>query len=67
VSQVYNFGFKITQVPAWWHTPLILALGKQRQVDFYEFGTSLIYIVSFRLRLCFKKQPDNNNEETETN
>jgi hypothetical protein len=24
----------------WWHTPLIPALGKQRQVDLYQFKAS---------------------------
>jgi hypothetical protein len=28
--------------------PLILALGRYRQVDFFEFETSLVYIASFR-------------------
>ena len=32
----------------WWHTPLILALGRQRQVDLCEFKVSLIYKVSSR-------------------
>lgn len=30
--------------PAQWHTPLIRALGRQRQVDLCEFEASLIYI-----------------------
>jgi hypothetical protein len=28
----------------WWLTPLILALGKQRQVDLCEFKANLVYI-----------------------
>lgn len=31
----------------WWHTPIILALGRLRQKE-YEFENSLGYIVSFR-------------------
>ena len=30
----------------WWQMPLILALGKQRQVDLCEFEASLVYKVS---------------------
>jgi hypothetical protein len=30
----------------WWNTPLIPALGGQRQVDLCEFENSLVYIVS---------------------
>lgn len=30
------------------HTPLILALGKQRQVDHYRFEGRLVYIVRSR-------------------
>ena len=26
-----------------WHTPLIPALGRQRQVDLWEFEASLVY------------------------
>ena len=33
----------------WWHTPLIPALRRQRQVDFYEFKASLVYRVSSRI------------------
>jgi hypothetical protein len=29
-----------------WYTPLILSLGRQRQVDFCEFEANLVYIVS---------------------
>ena len=27
----------------WWRTPLIPALGRQRQEDLYEFKSSLVY------------------------
>lgn len=29
--------------------PLVTALGRQRQAEFFEFGASLVCIVSFRL------------------
>ena len=32
----------------WWHTPLILAPKRQRQMDLCEFKASLVYKVSFR-------------------
>ena len=32
----------------WWHTTLILALGRQRQVDLCEFLDSLVYRVRSR-------------------
>jgi hypothetical protein len=32
----------------WWHTPLVPAFGKQKQVDLCEFKASLVYLVSFR-------------------
>lgn len=30
----------------WWFMPLVPVLGRQRQVDFYEFGTSLVCVAS---------------------
>jgi hypothetical protein len=33
---------------AWWHMPLIPALGRQKQEDFYEFEASLIYKMNSR-------------------
>ena len=32
----------------WWHTPVILALGRQRQPDLYDFKASLVYRMSSR-------------------
>lgn len=32
--------------PEWWFRPLILALGRQRQVNFWKFDASLSYIAS---------------------
>ena len=34
---------------AWWHTPLIPALGRQRQAEPCEIEASLIYIASSRI------------------
>ena len=46
----------------WWRRPLIPALGRQRQVDLFEFEASLVYRASARTgskaieKLCLKKQ-----------
>jgi hypothetical protein len=37
--------------------PLILALGKQRQADLYEFETSLGYRVSFKTAKATQRNP----------
>ena len=44
----------------WWRRPLILALGRQRQVDLCEFKASLVYRASSRTaeatgRPCLEK------------
>lgn len=36
---------------AWWHTLVILALGRQRQEDHHKFEASPGYIVSLRSTL----------------
>lgn len=36
---------KETLEPGWWHIPVVLALGKHRQMDFCELKASLIYVV----------------------
>jgi hypothetical protein len=41
----------------WWLTPLILALGKQRQVDLCEFKASVIYRVSSRTARDKQRNP----------
>ena len=51
---------KITKAGQWWHMPLILALGRQRKADRYEFEDSLVYRVSSRTgsiaeKFCLKK------------
>ena len=52
----------------WWHTPLIAALGKQRQVDFCEFKASLLYKVSSRTSQgCFTEKPCLKNKQTNKN
>jgi hypothetical protein len=40
---------------AWWYTPLILALWRQRQEHLCEFKTSLIYKVSSRTARAVRK------------
>jgi hypothetical protein len=37
---------------AWWHKPLMSALGKQKQVDSCEIEVSLLYILSSRTVAC---------------
>ena len=32
----------------WWRTPLIPALGRQKEMDFFVFQASLVHIVSSR-------------------
>ena len=51
-------------VRQWWHMPLILALGRQRQSDLCEFKASLIYKVSFRTaRAVTQRNPVSKNKE----
>jgi hypothetical protein len=51
----------------WWHMPLILALGRQRQEDLCEFEEILVYRLSSRTarateKPCLKKQKQSNLE-----
>ena len=41
----------------WWCTPLIPALGKQRQVDLCEFEASLVYRASSRTARAIQRNP----------
>ena len=36
----------------WWYTPLIPALGRQRQTDLWEFKDSLVYRGNSRTKIC---------------
>ena len=36
----------------WWYTPLIPALGRQKQTDLWEFKDSLVYRGSSRTKIC---------------
>lgn len=40
-KQTLNYIKKQQMAGRWWQTPLILALGRQRQGDLFEFETSL--------------------------
>jgi hypothetical protein len=46
---------------AWWHTPLIPALGRQRQVS--EFEVSLVYKVSSRTARAIQRNPVSKNQK----
>ena len=52
----------------WGHTPLILALKRQRQVDLCEFEDSLDYMISSRIARVTQKNPvsNNNNKKAST-
>jgi hypothetical protein len=41
---------------------LILALGRQRQVDFYDFEASLVYRVSSRIARATQRNPISKNK-----
>lgn len=48
-------GFLKDQV--WWHTPLIPAFGRQRQVNLYVFEASLVFIMSFKTARAMWRDP----------
>ena len=49
--------FKTVFCQAWWHTPFIPALGRQRQVDLWEFKASLIYTATPRTARAIQRGP----------
>ena len=48
---------------AWWYTPLILAIRKQRQVDNHEFEASLVYKASSRIDRATQRKSDLKKEK----
>jgi hypothetical protein len=53
----------------WWCTPLIPALGRQRQADFedFEFEASLVYKVSSRTARAIQRNPVLKNQNNNNN
>ena len=64
-----GFLYKKKYSRQWWRTPLILALGRQRQVDLCEFEASLVYRVSSSMvkaeykKTVFKKKKEKSKEK----
>ena len=54
---------KINQVGWWWHTTLIPALGRQRQVDLCEFQVSLGYRTNSRTARAVTQEKPCGGEE----
>jgi hypothetical protein len=50
------------QAQWWWHIPLILEFGRQRQADLFEFKASLVYRVSFRITRAAQRNPVSKNK-----
>ena len=56
-SSFVSFVSFLVATKLWQHTPLIPALGRQREVDFIEFKTSLIYRESSRTARTSQRNP----------
>ena len=56
---------RLSAAGQWWHTPLIPALGRQRQVDF-EFEASLDYRVSTRTARATERNAVSKNKNKQT-
>lgn len=54
----------ISRAEVWWHTPIITALGKQKQ-EHWEFKVIFSYMASSRLNGLHKTlSPNNSNNKT---
>jgi hypothetical protein len=53
--------------PAWWCTPLILVLRRQRRADLCEFKASLVYKSSSRRARATRRNPISKNKKTNKN
>jgi hypothetical protein len=54
---LHDFFFFFKESGRRWHTPLVPALGRQRQVDLCEFEVSLVYRVSSRIVKAKRRDP----------
>lgn len=51
----------------WWHRSLIQACGRERQVNFFEFKTSLVYRASVGTARVTQRNPAWENNQTNKN
>jgi hypothetical protein len=63
VKFAFKTEYKNLRSQAWWYTPLILRLRRQRQVDLCELKASLVYRVSSRTVRATQRNHFSKNEK----